>query len=87
MVLEVSEDEEAEELDLMPNGDLHCLLGLLFVNGPNDLVNPIGGGMSCGGEECGEGKVSVTGEPVDTKPESSPEEDSLIEAEKRFDWG
>ena len=37
-----------------------------------------GGGINCGGEECGEGNevVSVAGEPVDTKPESSPEDNA-----------
>lgn len=44
-----------------------------------------GAGISCGGDECGEEKVSVAGEPVETNPESSPD-DSLIEADRRLDW-
>ena len=88
-MVEVTEEDEPDELDVMPRFSADCCLLLaLFEATLPDLVNPAvggGGGMSCGGEECGEEKVSVAGEPVDTKPESSPEDDSLIDAENRFD--
>lgn len=83
-------------LVLVENVLLLLLLLLLFRFNDNDdvdgedlvavIVDRGGGGISCGGDECGDDeKVSVAGEPVETKPESSPD-DSLIEVEKRFDW-